>query len=199
MRMNGLISKSLAAACLAASLVGVGCCGYYDMVDPCYPQRYNFAARTEVCGALTPQVKNGHILDQTIWNWMFETEASKGPPDQLNAAGMEKLNELIRRRPAPDPIVYLATAQVGGALKYNPENPDALGENRHDLDNRRIAAVQKYLNAQTADRGIAFQVIVHDPTEPDLPAAGIAGSVRTYYAGWGGAGGGGGAAAAPKQ
>jgi len=197
--MNGFISKSLATACVAASLAGAGCCGYYDMVDPCYPQRYNFAARTEVCGAMTPQVKNGHILDQTIWNWMFEAEANK--LDQLNAAGREKLNELVRRRPAPDPIIYLATSQVDAALKYSADNPEAFVESRHNLDSRRIAAIQKYVNAQTADCGIPFQVVVHNPTEPDLPAAGIAGTIRTFYAGWGGgaAGGGGAGAQGPKQ
>jgi hypothetical protein len=202
MRMNGFIGKSLAAACVAASLAGAGCCGYYDMVDPCYPQRYNFTARTEVCGALTPQVKDGHILDQTIWNWMFKYDpADPSKADQLNPAGMEKLNELVRRRPVPDPVIYLATSQVGSdpSLTYDPDHPEALVERRHDLDTRRIVAVQKYLNAQTADCGIAFQVVVHNPTEPDLPAAGIAGAIRTYYAAWGGAAGGGAAApAAPR-
>lgn len=192
--MNGFISRTLAAAGMAASLAGAGCCGYYDMVDPCYPQRYNFTARTEVCGTLTPQVKNGHVLDQTIWNWMFEVESGK-PTDRLNAAGQEKLTQLIRRRPAPDPIIYLATGQVGAdQLVYDPTKPEALAESRRDLDSRRIAAVYKYLNAQTADHGLAFQVIVHDPAEPDLPATAIAGAVRTWIAGWGGAVGGGGAA-----
>jgi len=200
--MNGFISKTLAAACVAASLAGAGCCGYYDMVDPCYPQRYNFTARTEVCGTLTPQVKDGHILDQTIWNWMFDSQPDKR--DQLNAAGLEKLNELIRRRPVPDPVVYLATAQVGTELTYDPDHPEALLERRHDLDTRRVVAVQKYLNAQTADSGMAFQVLVHNPTEPDLSGAAIAGTIRTWYAGWGGvaggaaSGGGGGGAAPPR-
>jgi len=182
--MNGFIGKTLAAACVAASLAGAGCCGYYDMVDPCYPQRYNFAARTEVCGSMTPQVKNGHILDQTIWNWMFDAGG-----ERLNAAGMEKLNELVRRRPAADPVVFLATAQVGTDLTYDPAHPEALTENRHELDSKRIVSIQKYLNAQTADRGIAFQVVTHDPTEPDLPASAIAGTIRTWYSGWGGGGG----------
>jgi hypothetical protein len=177
--MNGFIGKTLAAAGLAASLAG--CCGYYDMVDPCYPQRYNFAARTEVCGALTPQVKNGHVLDQTIWNWMF-----KEKEDQLNAAGQAKLLDIVRRRPVADPMVFLATAHdLDGT--YDPANPGALATARAQLDQRRRKAVEDYLNeGQTGGTG-AFVVQVHDPAEPYLPAGAINGAIRTWYAGWGGA------------
>lgn len=191
--MNGFIAKIAAAACLAAGLAGSGCCNYHDLVDPCYPQRYNFAARTEVCAALTPQVKNGHVLEQTVWNWQFEPGT-----DKLNAAGLTHLIELARRRPVPDPIVYLATAQTPQDLTYDPARPEAFADARRDLDARRIMAVQKFLNAETADRGLAFQVAVHDPTEPDLPARAIATSISVWnsnftatYSGGGAAGGGG--------
>jgi len=182
MRMNGFIGKTLAAACLAASLAG--CCGYDDMVDPCYPQRYNFAARTEVCGALTPQVKNGHVLDQTIWNWMFDERPDRR--DQLNAAGQAKLLELVRRRPVPDPMVFLASAHdLDG--EYDPTNPGALVDRRRELDRRRAEAVKNYLEAQTSGTGFAFIVQAHDPSEPNLPAGAINGAIRTWYQGWGGA------------
>lgn len=193
--MNGFIAKIAAAACLAAGLAGSGCCNYHDLVDPCYPQRYNFAARTEVCAALTPQVKNGHVLEQTVWNWQFEPGT-----DKLNAAGLTHLIELARRRPVPDPIVYLATAQTPQDLTYDPARPEAFADARRDLDARRIMAVQKFLNAETADRGLAFQVAVHDPTEPDLPAAATVNAVRTWYPVFtGSASGSGGASAAPAN
>src|SRR5947209_5202561 len=52
---------------------GLGNCqAYRNLVDPCYPQRYEYMARKEVNEAFIPQVQNGHVLDQTIWNWMFE-------------------------------------------------------------------------------------------------------------------------------
>lgn len=196
--MNGFIGKTMAAAVLAAGLAGAGCCNYHDLVDPCYPQRYNFAARTEVCAALTPQVKNGHVLEQTVWNWMFGDPGQKGS-DRLNAAGMAHLTTLARTRPAPDPIIYLATAQD---ITYNPEAPEgAFADARRELDSKRIGAIQKYLTAQTADRGLAFQVAVHDPAEPDLPARATHNAIITWYPAFigsasgstGGGGGGGGA------
>src|SRR5204863_7516161 len=67
---------------------------------------------------------------------------------------------LLRRRPVPDPRVFLATARD---LAYDPGNPDALTGARDDLNNRRAAAIQKYIGAQTAGRPMAFEVVVHDP------------------------------------
>src|SRR6266446_6374697 len=93
---------------LAAGLAGAaaGCVPYRNMVDPCWPQRYNYTARREVVEAFAPQVQNGHVLDQTIWNYHFD-EGS----DQLNGMGLAKLDYMVRRRPAPDPSIYLATAR----------------------------------------------------------------------------------------
>ena len=71
--MKGLIINALAGAGLLAL---IGCCStcgnYHDLVDPCYPQRYEFMARKEVNEAFIPQVQNGHVLDQTVWNYYFE-------------------------------------------------------------------------------------------------------------------------------
>jgi len=183
-----------------------GCCGCYDVIDPCYPDRYNFAARREVCASLTPQVVNGHVLDQTVWNWAFEPSS-----DTLTPAGMERLVYMLRRRPCPDPTIYLATAglKIGtsGDLTYDPAAPEKFAEGRAELDARRIVAIQKYLTAETAGRGLNFQVVVHDPTEPDLTGRGMDLSLLGWYnsfqgtlfrvsAGGGGAGGAGGGAGA---
>ena len=109
---------------------------------------------------MAPQVQNGHILDQTLWNFCFE-EGS----DKLTEGGRDHLNGLVRRRPNPDGRIYLATARD---LGYDPANPQKYVDGRRDLDNRRVAAIQAYLGAQTAGRPMAFEVVVHDPMEVGL-------------------------------
>jgi hypothetical protein len=167
--MKGFITKAVAAVC-GASLLGVagGCYHYRDLVDPCYPERYNYMARQEVHAALTPQVHNGHVLDQTIWNYHFEYDATKQMgTDKLTPGGMDDLAELARRRPVPDPMLYLQTAHD---IPYDPAAPEKFAQLRADLDSRRIQAIQKYLGAETAGRNLSFQVAVHDPAEPGMAA-----------------------------
>jgi hypothetical protein len=170
--MNGLI-RSVAAAVGGLAVVAVGCDCYSDLVDRCYPERYEHMARKEVYGAFTPQVQNGHVLDQTVWEYDFEPGT-----DKLNGAGFEKLAYIARRRPCPDPMVYLQTAQ---GIVYDPANPDKMAEARQNLDNRRIQAVHNFLTAQTAGRHLDFQVVVHDPGEVDLGAIPVGNSVQQMY------------------
>jgi hypothetical protein len=161
--MKGFIGRAMGLlGCTAVVAASQGCYGYREIVDPCYPERYEYAARKEVHAALAPQVQNGHVLDQTVWNSHFEPGT-----DRLTAGGLDHLAYLARRRPQPDPIVYLQTAQD---LGYDQGNPDKLTEERQDLDGRRIQAIQRYLSAQTAGRGCEFQVLVHDPAEVGMPA-----------------------------
>ena len=175
--MKGFIRKSLAALCLAGGLAGGGGCNAYrDLVDPCYPERYEFAASQEVHGALAPQVYNGHVLDQTVWNYQFEPGT-----DRLTRGGMEHLAYLARRRPAPDGTVYLQTAQD---LPYDAGAPDKFAQARAELDSRRIQAVQNYLTAQTAGRHLAFEVVVHDPSEVGLAAQPAGVSIQRFYSGF---------------
>src|SRR5437016_5223095 len=94
-RMKGLITKA-ALLCTAAGTVG--CYGYRDIVDPCYPERYEYAARQNVRAALTPQVLNGHVLDQTVWNYHFDPDEKGQPTARLNAAGLAHLARLARTR-----------------------------------------------------------------------------------------------------
>src|SRR5262245_9321652 len=76
--MNGFITRARTVLCGVGLLATVqGCHSYYDLVDPCYPQRYWYTSRQAVNEAFAPQVQNGHILDQTIYNWMFEPESDK--------------------------------------------------------------------------------------------------------------------------
>ena len=84
------------------SLTFTGCFGYRDVVDPYYPKRYNVDARNSVRTALAPQVSNGNVLDQTVWDFHFES----GKPE-LNAMGKEHLERLARRRPVAQEVIFL--------------------------------------------------------------------------------------------
>lgn len=160
--MNGFIKTLSMAALVGGMLASVGCGpNYHNVVDPCYPERYNAIARSNVREAMAPQVQNGHILDQTVWNTYFEPGTAK-----LNKMGIERLNYLGRRRPTPDTTVYLQTAH--DSESYNPEKPQEYVSNRQNLDRARIEAVRNYLNASTAGRGLAFNVELHDPATADV-------------------------------
>src|SRR5438477_13177771 len=105
--MNGFIKRTMALACLGTSLTALAGCKLYDnCVDPCYPERYEWAARQPVYEAFGTQEANGHVLDQTVWNKFFEPGT-----DKLTPGGMEYLKHLARRRPEADPKLWLATAQ----------------------------------------------------------------------------------------
>jgi hypothetical protein len=153
--MKGLVTKALAGAALAGGLSAAGCETYQKCVDPCWPERYNNTARREVISAFAPQVQNGHILDQTIFNFQFEAGS-----DRLTDSGKDQLDVLVRRRPVPDPRIFLATARDIG---YDAGNPEAYRTSQDDLNNKRSAAIQKYLAAQTGGRPMQFEVVVHDP------------------------------------
>jgi hypothetical protein len=170
--MKGFISKGLVVLCCTAAAAGSGCLPD-TCVDPCYPTRYNFMARQAVNAALAPQVQNGHVLDQTIWNYYFEPGS-----DRLTTGGLERLAYLARRRPCPDTLLYLQTAQD---VIFDQSAPEKMVEARQTLDGRRIAAVQAYLTVQTAGRPAPFQVVIHDPAEPSLASTPVNSSVTQMY------------------
>jgi hypothetical protein len=186
--MNGFIKgKALLVGLCGLTLAGLsGCYEYSECVDPCYPARYYAMSRNELIAAIAPQVNNGHILDQTVWNYDFEPGT-----DVLNAAGLVKLSYLARRRPAPDCTIYIQTAED---LIYDPANPNKLVDTRTELDNKRREAVYHYLNAETAGRNLTFNVLVHDPADPGFAARPLGSAVTAMYGrfqGGGGLGGGG--------
>jgi hypothetical protein len=171
--MNRYLKRTLAAVGIASPLLA-GCSNYRDWVDPCWPERYNHTARREVVEAFAPQVQNGHILDQTVWNYMFEAGT-----DELNAFGRQKLDFFVRQRPAPDPNIYLQTAHD---VSYNAAEPERFGEARRDLDLKRVAQVQKYLASQMVGRPMSFDVSIHDPYPVGVHAQYAAGSYRLVVA-----------------
>jgi hypothetical protein len=170
--MKGIIGKGMAVLCCVAASAGVGCLPD-KCVDPCYPMRYSYMARQAVNAGMAPQVQNGHVLDQTVWNYYFETGT-----DKLTTGGLERLAYIARRRPCPDTVVYLQTAQD---LVYDHSAPEKLAEARQMLDGKRIAAVQAYLTAQTVGRPTSFQIVIHDPAEPYLQSAAANNMISQNY------------------
>jgi hypothetical protein len=162
------------AAALATLVAGAGCYEYRDIVDPCYPLRYSAMARQEVNSGMAPQVQNGHVLDQTVWNYFFEPGT-----DRLTPLGLDRLAYLARRRPCPDTNLYLQTAQD---LVYDPAAPERTAEARQALDDNRKAAVQRFLVQQTAGHPAAFTIVVHDPAEVGLSAIPVNNTVLQSYA-----------------
>jgi hypothetical protein len=160
--MKGFIHRAFAGLCLGAGLSSlIGCACYRDWVDPCWPERYNAVAKQSVRDTFNAQAANGHTLDQTVWEYYFETDDKGQPTDKLNAAGKAKLAQLLRRQPAPDPHFFVQTAQVA------------------PLDTSRVVAVQNFLATQTVGlRGGQFDVTVVNLADPSVASPGVAGSQR---------------------
>jgi hypothetical protein len=131
--------------------------------DPCWPDRYSNESRAAVVANFQPQVENGQVLDQTVWNSHFEFAS-----DKLNGTGMDKLDQIARRRPHPDPRVFLQTARD---IPYEAGKPEEYAAKRQELDTRRVAAVQKYLNASLTGRPTTFDIQIHDPAVPGIEGA----------------------------
>lgn len=182
--MNGFIRKSLAALLLTGGLTFfTGCYGgptaqqcYNKCVDPCWPERYTAMASDAASAPFAAQVENGHVLDQSIWNSHFE----RGTP-VLTPGGQMLLTHLSQARPSPDPHIFLQTA-YDMPMPYDPANPAQYAVDRRNLDELRIKAVYDFLNAQTAGRGVAWMVTVHDPGEVGMHSVPMLRSVTDFHA-----------------
>jgi hypothetical protein len=178
--MKGFIPRTLLGLALGLCSLA-GCAGYREIVDPCWPERYNALARQSVNDATNVQAANGHVLDQTLFNYHFEHDPKTGlASDKLNAAGIEHLKYISRRRPAADTHIFLATAQDIPGLAGKPVDK-AIAE-RNELDDRRKTSVQQYLALQTGGRQGAYQIEIHDPAEPYMAALGPTGSLNLKQA-----------------
>ena len=192
------MTRTMRAAALAALSVGaaggVGCVAndrpgiqnrYNGYVDPSWPERYSYEARTSVLDTFGKHVHNGDVLDKTFFNYHFEPGT-----DKLNGGGQAKVDYLARRRPAAPTCVYLQTARDG---VYDPTAPDKFIAARSELDDKRKAAIQRYLATSTAGRihPVVFDVAVIDPEDKAINAEGPAASARSYPTRFGGGLGGG--------
>jgi hypothetical protein len=182
--MSRMLKAAAAAVAVAGGFGSIGChttgngrkdpiddrwAGY---VDPCWPERYNYVARAEVLSPFAIHTVNGEIIDSTLFTYNFEPGT-----DRLNPAGLERLDYLARKRPAPPARLYLQTARD---LAYDPAAPDKMVAARDDLNARRAASIQKYMAASTAGRGLSFEVVVIDPADMAFKAEGPANSVRGW-------------------
>lgn len=173
-----------AAAADAAGGHSAGEC-YRNWVDVCYPERYNRAARNAVLAPFAAQVNNGHVLNQTVWNWYFEPGT-----DVLTTAGAAKLDSIARTRPSPDPRLYL---QVARDVPVTPQTLDTVAARRDELTARRAAVVRRYMAAQPAVEAVPYEVFVHDALVPgiagDFATSAYRGQGQGYRGGIGGASG----------
>jgi hypothetical protein len=178
MWMKGFITKSVAGVTLGASLsLLAGCVCYRKAVDPCWPERYNALSRASVAQAVNAQAYNGHVLDQTIYDYFFAPDKDGRPTDVLHPAGLERLKYLARRRPVPDLHIFLQTAQD---IPYVPGAADKAIAARAELDTRRIQAIQAYMSVLLAPCGITtpVQVTVIDPGPDGINGIFIGGSMQ---------------------
>jgi hypothetical protein len=174
--MNGFIPKTVAGLALAAGF-GLGCANYRQCVDPCWPQRWNEMARSSVRETFNAQAMNGHILDQTVWDYYFAADKEGKVGDTLNEAGRARLDYMARRRPVPDLHVYLQTAQN---VPYAGNAPERTIAARQEIDQKRIQAVQAYLSTRLSPAGIntPVEVTVFDPAAAGMAALGPGGSLQ---------------------
>jgi hypothetical protein len=176
--MNGFIKRTMALVCAGgvASIVA-GCCGdskrLCDYYDNCWLRRNGTQAEQSVLTTFGAQVNNGHVLDQTVWTYHFEPGTAN-----LTQGGLDHLSYLARRRPEPDPKLYLQTAQD---VKYDPVVPEKFATERGKLDEARKEAILRYLTAETAGRPVAFEVAVHDPSAVGMPAPAAEKAIRENY------------------
>jgi hypothetical protein len=167
-----------AAGNAAAVNNGRRTCGdcYRNWVDPSWPERYNSVARAEVVAPFAAQVNNGHVLNQTLWNWYFEPGT-----DKLNEAGIQKLDSLARTRPATDTKLYIQTARD---LAVTPDTLNVIADNRMELNARRAEAIRRYMATQPAGAAVAYEVFVHDPVVPGIEATFSGTAYRGMQAGY---------------
>lgn len=156
--MKGFIKQFATVSCFAAALFTlIGCSHYRNVVDPCWPERYNYLARQSVRDMHNAQADRGHALEQTIWNSHFVSDAKTHEgTDKLNEAGKEKLRQIARRQPHPDFQLW---------LQYPHDVKDA--GRRDGLIEMRKAAIRDYLTNHTKLAGGGnYQIGVHDEVQP---------------------------------
>jgi len=149
--LRRILSKA-GLGCAALALMSVtGCYGtFHEVVDPCYPERYNCKAREEVRALRDMQEANGTAIEQTLYVHYFKPGSA-----ELNDAGVAVLERLSHRRPAPETTIFVQTAQNTYDLDYR--QPEQLAQRRNELDNTRKAQVEQFLRVARPD--VNFTVV----------------------------------------
>ena len=130
-------------------------------IPPYDPQPLVEEAAGSIMRAKNHQVRNGEILDRTLWNHHF---APKG--GQLQPSGMAMLNRLARTQGQAWPVeVFVATAHD---LPYDKPDPETFAAARDQLDAARARVVTDYLRIVL--RRDKVRVLLHDPAPVGMVA-----------------------------
>lgn len=190
--MKKFVRAASFAALVVGSAVSVGCTGvpggnlsngpgiqsrYNKVVDPCPQERYKVSARDNVVQPFDAMANNANNLDVTVWNTHFE--AGK---ENLNAAGLRKIDYIARRLPSPVSKVWIQTARD---LPYDAANPQKVVNLRTELDAKRCQAVLAYLSAQPNGQAMHYDVQAHDAVDPAMPTQGPTNAYRGLAAQFG--------------
>jgi hypothetical protein len=155
--LRNVITKAGWAGALLSLLSVTGCYGtFHEVVDPCYPERYNCKAREAVSELRSTQVQNGTNYEQTLYVHHFNPAS-----ESLHPGGVAHLQRLANRRPAPETTIYVQTAQNNYDLDF--KKPEEYASKRKELDEKRKAEVEKYLKSERPD--VAFNVVLSNPAK----------------------------------
>jgi hypothetical protein len=176
--MTRTLRAAVAVLVTAGGVLSVGCCGgpglqarYQDLnSNNSWPERNSYLARQPVLHAFETQANNAKSVNDVILNAFFENGTAT-----LNPVGRDKLDQLARRMPAADPLVYLQSAHD---VVYDEKAPEKTVAARADLDARRAKAVLAYLDTRVAAKNTPFSVLPIDIQDPSTNSAGPAAAVR---------------------
>ncbi len=162
-----MLRQTVSTTAWAGALLGVlsitGCYGtFHELVDPCYPERYNCKAREGVAEMRQMQVQNGLAYEQTLYVHHFNAGA-----DTLNPGGVAHLTRLANRRPAPETTIYVQTAQNSYDLDY--KKPEEYAGKRKELDEKRKVEIENFLKKERPD--VNFTVLVSNPAKLGMSGA----------------------------
>jgi hypothetical protein len=169
-----MLRRTITTTAWAGALLGVlsitGCYGtFHEVVDPCYPERYNCKAREAVAEARQMQIQNGLMYEQTLYAHHFNPGEGL-----LNPGGVSHLSRLANRRPAAETTIYLQTAQNSYDLDY--KKPEEYANKRKELDEKRKTEIVNFLKQERPD--LTFTVVVSNPAKLGMSGAEGGASIR---------------------
>ncbi|MFO0870249.1 MAG: hypothetical protein U0935_15075 [Pirellulales bacterium] len=137
--------------------------------SPFYMQHLAGLASHTVSVARNRQVRNGQVLDRTLWNYHFEEKKA-----ELLPSGVAMLNRLVRiQATSPEVEVFVATAHD---LPFRADDPEEFAIARDRLDSLRAQAVRRYL--QLALRRDNPRILLCDPAPVGMVAEEAASAYR---------------------